>query len=80
MNNSTSINFKNSSEMDMFLEKYKLSNWGTFGSSVSYVAAFSLGHDPGVLGLSPALGFLFSGESVSPSPLLCSLILCLINK
>ena len=32
------------------------------------MSAFSLGHDPGVLGSSPISGSLLSGESASPSP------------
>jgi len=38
------------------------------GASVGEVSAFSSGHDPRVLGPSPALGSLLSGEPASPSP------------
>ena len=40
------------------------------GASVGWVSAFSSGHGPGVLGLSPLSGSLFSGESASAPPLL----------
>ena len=38
------------------------------GGLISYVSAFSSGHDPRVLGLSDTLGSLLSGEPASPSP------------
>ena len=38
------------------------------GGSVGLVSASSSGHDPGVLGSSPSLGFLLSQESAFPSP------------
>ena len=41
---------------------------GCLGGLVGLASAFSSGHDPMVLGSSPASGFLLSGESVSPSP------------
>ena len=51
------------------------------GGSVSEVSAFGSGHDPGVLGLSPASGSLLSAESASPSasaiPLIYALWLAL---
>ena len=51
----------------------------------SVKCAFSSSHDPGVLGSSPILGFLLSGESASPSPSApphssCSLFLSLSNN
>ena len=51
---------------------------GCLGGSVSWVSVFSSGHGPGVLGSSPALGSLLSGES-SPR-LMFSLTLSQINK
>ena len=57
--------------------------WGYVGGSVSWVFAFSSGHDLQVLGWSLVVGFLLSRESVIlslsvyPSPLL---ILSLSNK
>ena len=52
------------------------------GGSVSYISAFSSGHDPRVLGLSPILGSLLSEESVSPSPYVSTriLLVSLSNK
>ena len=55
------------------------------GGLISYVSAFSSGHDLGVLGQSPVLGSLLSGQSTSPSaspsappfPLACVLSLSL---
>ena len=55
---------------------------------LSRSSAFSSGHDPRVLGLSPMLGSLLSGESASPSPIAppltlsfsCSFFLSQINK
>ena len=41
---------------------------GHLGGSVIYMSAFSSGQGFRVLGLSPTLGFLFSGESASPLP------------
>jgi len=41
--------------------------WGHLGGSVSYASAFGSGHDLRVLGSSPMLGSLLSGESASPS-------------
>ena len=46
------------------------------GTWVAQLNAFGLGRDPGMLALSPMLGFLISGESVSPSP--CSYALALL--
>ena len=41
----------------------------------------ALGHDLGVLGSSPASGFLLSGESVSPSGYVSALSLaCALSK
>ena len=59
---------------------------GRLGGSVSQASAFSSGHDPRVLGLSPASGSFLGRESASPSayrsPCLCflSLSLSLTNK
>ena len=44
---------------------------GHLGGSVSWVSAFSSGHDPRVLGWSPKSGSLLSRESASPSPSAC---------
>ena len=41
---------------------------GHLGGSVGEASVFGSGHDLRVLGLSPALGSLFSAQSVSPSP------------
>ena len=49
---------------------------GHLGGSVGEASAFSLGHDPGVLGSSPELGFLLNRGGVGicfflcPSPML----------
>ena len=50
-----------------------------------WVSAFGLGHDPGILGLSPTSSSLLGGETASPSPsdpplLLLACSLCQINK
>ena len=45
---------------------------GAPGGSVSEVSAFGSGHDPRVLGWSPASGSLLSGEPAFPSPSLSS--------
>jgi len=45
------------------------------------VSAFASGHDPGVLGSSPVLGSLLSGEPASPSACHSSCcVLSLTNK
>ena len=48
---------------------------GRPSGSVGGASAFDSGHDPGVPGMSPASGSLFSGESASPSPLAHALFL-----
>ena len=67
------------------LTHYHINNFlrGHLGGSVSYASAFGLGHDPRVLGSSPALGSLLSGESASPSACVSaslSLSVSLMNK
>ena len=47
------------------------------GTWVAQLSAFCLGRNPGMLGLSPMLGFLISGESASPSPCSCALAVLL---
>ena len=53
---------------------------GRLSGSVGWVSALGSGHDPGVLGWSPALGSLLGGASASPSPSAappaCTLALC----
>ena len=46
---------------DVVIEKYIQE--GCLGGSVGYVAAFSSGHDPSVLGPSPTSGFPLGRES-----------------
>jgi len=58
---------------------------GRLGGSEHWASAFGSGHDPGVLGSSPASGFLLSGSLLLPLPLpllVFPLSLCLsqINK
>ena len=56
---------------------------GHLGGSVDYVSAFGSGHDPGVLGSSPALGFLLSTEPVflfPPAVTPPALFPCQINQ
>ncbi|XP_059240566.1 AP-1 complex subunit sigma-2 isoform X3 [Mustela nigripes] len=60
----------------------KLHPLGRLGGSVGWTTAFSSGHDPGVLGSSPASGSQHHGESASPSDLLITHVLshCLSLK
>ena len=56
---------------------------GHLGGSVDWASAFSSVHDFRILGWSPSLGSLLSGESSSPSPpppLMLSLSLTQINQ
>ena len=53
---------------------------GCLGSSAGQASAFGWGHDLSVLGQSPALGSLFSGESASPSASPHPLVLSQMNK
>ena len=52
---------------------------GCLGGSVGEASALGFGHDPGVLGWSPTLGFLLSREAASlfasATPPACALIL-----
>ena len=50
---------------------------GCLGGSIG--SAFSSGHDPGVLGLSPASGSLFWEEPIFPSPSAAKFNLILIR-
>ena len=55
----------------------KLSIWATWW--LSWLSAFGSGHDPGVLGWSPASGSLLSGESASSSASAQPLGLCCLS-
>ena len=63
------------------IKKLKKKNRGTW-VALRWLSAFGSGHDPRVLGLSPASGYLLGGESASPPPILCSFSLSLsqMNK
>ena len=50
------------------------------GDSDGSASAFGSGHNPRVLGLSPTLGSLFSGEPVPPSPSAPACALSLSNE
>ena len=54
----------------------KRNQGGRLGGSVGQASAFGSGHDPGVLGLSPELGSLLSGDSASPSASALPLLMC----
>ena len=51
---------------------------GCLGGSVGWAAAFGSGHDPSVLGWSPASGSLLGREPASPSASAC-LFVCLCS-
>ena len=70
----------------VFIKYFKIMLKGRLGDSVGWVSAFGLGHNPRVLGLSPASGSLLSRKPASPSPTppacvpALTAILSLINK
>ena len=61
--------------LELLQELSELKNIGHLCGSVSWVAAFSTGHNPRVLGSNPTSGSLLSEEPASPSatPRACGL-------